>query len=172
MSEGAKAGEVAPHKGSIWDPPSPFWGVKSHRQASPWYEWVDIMCWTHMSWQQSPPSVREGCPGTALLLSQLAHTSPCSIQSICGIPPLQHLEEECSWALIHGMITSQEKRPQELGLALQWSVRGWHCCSLCCSSRVRRTKERKDGHESDAFVFSRYSRSLRIMKNSFILRIT
>lgn len=145
--------------------------IKSHRQAWPWYEWVDIMCWTHMSWQQSHPSVREGCPGTGLLLSQLAHTSPRSIQSICGIPPLQHLGEECSWVLIHCMITRQEKRPQELGLALQWSVGGWHCCSLCCSSGMRRTKGRKDRHESDAFVFSCYSRSLRIMKNFFILRI-
>lgn len=103
-----------------------------------------------MSWQQSHPSVRVGCPGTGLLLAQLAHTSPYSIQSICGIPPVQHLEEECSWALIHCMITSQEKRPQELGLAWQWSVRGRH---LCFSSGVRRAKRRKDGHVSDAFVF-------------------
>lgn len=50
--------------------------IKSHSQAWPWYEWVDIMCWIHMSWQQSHPSVRKGCSGTALLLSQLAHTSP------------------------------------------------------------------------------------------------
>lgn len=147
-------------------------GIKSHSQAWALYECVDVMCWTHMPLQQSHPSVSEGCPSTGLLLSQLAHTDPCSIQAICGIPPLQHLEEECSWALIHCMITNQEKRPQELGLALQWSVRGWHCCSLCCSSGVRRTKRRKDAHESDALVFSCYSRSLRIMKNFFFLRIT
>lgn len=86
-------------------------------------------------------------------------------------PPLWYLEEECSWALIHCMITSQDKRPRELGLAGQSHVRWWHYCGLCCYSEVGRTRRREVGHESDAFCVYCYSRSLRIMKNSFILRI-